>query len=55
MSMPTPLVAERQDFTTAISGIGVVESAADVYNGISNGSWIEGASASSAAGWKPSG
>jgi uncharacterized protein YukE len=42
MSTPNPLVAERQDSTTAISGIGVVESAVDVHNGISNGSWIEG-------------
>jgi ADP-ribosyltransferase exoenzyme len=40
--LPNPLVAERQDSTTAISGIGIVESATDVYNGISSGSWIEG-------------
>jgi hypothetical protein len=42
MTAPNPLVAERQDSTTAISGIGVAESAVDVYNGISSGSWVEG-------------
>lgn len=36
-----PLVAERQDSTTAISGIGIAESAVDLYNGISSGSWSE--------------
>ena len=40
--MTNPLVAERQDSTTAYSGIGIVESAVDLHNGIANGSWIEG-------------
>lgn len=40
--MTNPLVAERQDSTTGISGIGIAESAVDLYNGISSGSWIEG-------------
>lgn len=36
-----PLVAPRQDSTTAISGIGIAESAVDLYHGISSGSWSE--------------
>ncbi len=40
--MTNPLVAERQDSTTAYSGIGIVESAVDLHNGIANGSWVEG-------------
>ena len=42
MTAPNPLVAPRQDSTTAISGIGIAESAVDVYNGIADGSWLEG-------------
>jgi hypothetical protein len=41
VTTPNPLVAERQDSTTAITGIGIAESAVDVYNGISSGSWLE--------------
>jgi uncharacterized protein YukE len=37
-----PLVAQRQDSTTAYSGIGIAESAMDVYHGVENKSWIEG-------------
>lgn len=37
-----PLVAQRQDSTTAYSGIGIAESAMDIYNGVDNKSWIEG-------------
>ncbi|PWW61849.1 TNT domain-containing protein [Actinokineospora spheciospongiae] len=40
--MTNPLVAERQDSTQSYTGIGVVESAVDVYNGVNNGSWVEG-------------
>ncbi|MCP2260733.1 RHS repeat-associated core domain-containing protein, partial [Streptoalloteichus tenebrarius] len=36
-----PLVAQRKDSTTAITGIGIAESAADVYNGVQNKSWLE--------------
>jgi hypothetical protein len=42
VSQPTnPLVASPQDDTTAITGIGIAESAADAYNGIADQSWIE--------------
>lgn len=41
MTAPNPLVAERQDSMTAISGIGLAESAVDLHNGISSGSWSE--------------
>ncbi|MGQ0838436.1 WXG100 family type VII secretion target [Actinokineospora sp.] len=40
--MTNPLVAERQDSTKVYSGIGVAESALDLYNGVRDGSWIEG-------------
>jgi hypothetical protein len=40
--MTNPLVAQRQDSTTAYSGIGIVESAVDLHSGISGGSWVEG-------------
>ncbi|SHG10732.1 DUF6531 domain-containing protein [Streptoalloteichus hindustanus] len=36
-----PLVAQRKDSTTAITGIGIAESAADVYNGVESKSWLE--------------
>ena len=45
MSVPAPgnpLVAERVDSTTAITGIGVVESAMGLYEGVESGSWVEG-------------
>ena len=42
MTAPNPLVAERQDSTTGITGIGIAESAVDLYNGIADGSWVEG-------------
>ena len=38
VTAPNPLVAARQDSTTAISGIGIA-AAVDIYNGISSGSW----------------
>jgi hypothetical protein len=40
--MTNPLVAQRQDSTQAYTGIGLVESAVDLHNGIASGSWIEG-------------
>ncbi|MBY8852061.1 hypothetical protein K7G98_28795 [Saccharothrix sp. MB29] len=40
--MNNPLVAERRDSTTGYTGIGIAESAADLYNGVSSGSWVEG-------------
>ncbi|WP_156754613.1 TNT domain-containing protein [Actinokineospora pegani] len=40
--MSSPLVAERQDSTKGYTGIGIAESAVDVYNGVQNGSWVEG-------------
>jgi ADP-ribosyltransferase exoenzyme len=42
MTAPNPLVAERHDSTTAVTGIGIAESAVDLHNGIADGSWIEG-------------
>ncbi|EWC64085.1 hypothetical protein UO65_0612 [Actinokineospora spheciospongiae] len=40
--MTNPLIAERQDSTTAYSGIGLAESAMDIYHGVEGGSWVEG-------------
>lgn len=37
-----PLIAERQDSTTAYSGIGIAESVMDIYNGVESKSWVEG-------------
>ncbi|SDE01176.1 RHS repeat-associated core domain-containing protein [Actinokineospora iranica] len=39
--MTNPLIAQRQDSTTALSGIGIAESAVDLYNGIEGKSWVE--------------
>ncbi|MEV0086013.1 RHS repeat-associated core domain-containing protein [Saccharopolyspora sp. NPDC050642] len=36
-----PLVAQRQDSTTAVSGIGILESVGDLQSGIESGSWSE--------------
>lgn len=36
-----PLIAPERDSTTAWSGIGIAESAADYVNGITSGSWLE--------------
>ncbi|WP_216209336.1 DUF6531 domain-containing protein [Amycolatopsis aidingensis] len=36
-----PLVAEAQSQTTAVTGIGIAESATDLANGVSDGSWVE--------------
>lgn len=41
MTEPNPLVAEREDSTQAVTGIGIAESATDLYNGIESGSWSE--------------
>lgn len=41
MTGENPLIAERKDSTTAYSGIGIAESAVDIYNGVKNGSWLE--------------
>ena len=53
MSVPAPgnpLVAERVDSTTAITGIGVVESAMGLYEGVESGSWVEGGLGAAGAG-----
>ena len=53
MSVPAPgnpLVAERMDSTTAITGIGVVESAVGLYDGVESGSWVEGGLGAAGAG-----
>ena len=53
MSAPAPgnpLVAERVDSTTAITGLGVVESAMGLYNGVESGSWVEGGLGAAGAG-----
>ncbi|CAL9609671.1 hypothetical protein SUDANB95_05568 [Actinosynnema sp. ALI-1.44] len=39
--MNNPLVAPRQDSTRSYTGIGIVESAVDLYNGVRDGSWVE--------------
>ncbi|MEV4823876.1 hypothetical protein [Micromonospora sp. NPDC049274] len=36
-----PLIAARQDTTTAYSGVGLVESLVDLRNGIESGSWVD--------------
>ncbi|MEK8108252.1 hypothetical protein NKG94_31265 [Micromonospora sp. M12] len=36
-----PLIAARQDTTTAYSGVGIVESLVDLRHGIESGSWID--------------
>jgi hypothetical protein len=41
MAGANPLVARRQEATTGYTGIGIVESAVDVYGGIESGSWLE--------------
>ena len=53
MSAPAsenPLVAARVDSTTAITGIGLVESAVGLYNGVESGSWVEGGLGAAGAG-----
>lgn len=40
--MNNPLVAPREDSTKSYTGIGIVESAVDLYNGVQSGSWVEG-------------
>jgi hypothetical protein len=39
--MANPLIAAERDSTTAVSGIGIAESAVDVANGIQSGNWVE--------------
>lgn len=39
--MSNPLVAQAQSQTTAVTGIGLAESAVDLANGVSDGSWVE--------------
>ncbi|HWO59066.1 MAG TPA: RHS repeat-associated core domain-containing protein [Umezawaea sp.] len=41
MSQGNPLVAKPQDQTTAVTGIGIAESAQGLAHGISNGDWVE--------------
>src|SRR5262245_1691438 len=36
-----PLVATAQDPTTAVTGIGIAESAQGLAHGVSNGDWVE--------------
>ncbi|SFP32563.1 RHS repeat-associated core domain-containing protein [Amycolatopsis arida] len=36
-----PLVAQPRSQTTAVTGIGIAESAADLANGVADGSWVE--------------
>ncbi|SDW83062.1 RHS repeat-associated core domain-containing protein [Saccharopolyspora shandongensis] len=45
-----PLVAQRQDSTTAVSGIGMLESVGDLQSGIDMGSWSEIALGAAGAG-----
>ncbi|WP_425484995.1 WXG100 family type VII secretion target, partial [Amycolatopsis anabasis] len=37
-----PLVAQEKSQTTAVTGIGIAESAVDLANGVKDGSWVEG-------------
>jgi hypothetical protein len=39
--MANPLIAAEQDSTTAVSGIGIAESAVDLASGIESGNWVE--------------
>ncbi|MGC7100327.1 RHS repeat-associated core domain-containing protein [Amycolatopsis lurida] len=39
--MSNPLVAQAQSQTTGVTGIGIAESAVDLANGVSDGSWVE--------------
>jgi hypothetical protein len=39
--MANPLIAAERDSATAVSGIGIAESAVDVANGIQSGNWAE--------------
>ncbi|WP_410672466.1 RHS repeat-associated core domain-containing protein [Amycolatopsis sp. cmx-4-68] len=39
--MSSPLVAKPQSQTTAVTGIGIAESATDLANGVKDGSWVE--------------
>ncbi|HKS44794.1 MAG TPA: DUF6531 domain-containing protein [Amycolatopsis sp.] len=39
--MSNPLVAPAQSQTTAVTGIGIAESAVDLANGVKDGSWVE--------------
>ncbi|MGC7096155.1 DUF6531 domain-containing protein [Amycolatopsis lurida] len=41
MSEGNPLVAQAQSQTTGVTGIGIAESAVDLANGVSDGSWVE--------------
>src|SRR5919202_5592076 len=41
MTDGNPLVAQPKDTTTAVTGIGIAESAQDLAHGISNGDWVE--------------
>jgi RHS repeat-associated protein len=41
MADGNPLVAQERDTTTAVTGIGIAESAQGLANGISNGDWVE--------------
>ncbi|MFC5923850.1 hypothetical protein [Micromonospora vulcania] len=40
-AVANPLIAARQDSTTAYSGVGLVESLVDLRNGIESGSWVD--------------
>lgn len=40
--MSNPLVAQAQSTTTGVTGIGILESARDLSNGVKDGSWVEG-------------
>jgi RHS repeat-associated protein len=42
MADANPLVAQAQSQTTAVTGIGVLESANDLASGVKDGSWVEG-------------
>lgn len=41
MADGNPLVAQAQSQTTAVTGIGIAESAVDLANGVTDGSWVE--------------
>ncbi|WP_236796193.1 RHS repeat-associated core domain-containing protein [Amycolatopsis sp. GM8] len=41
MADGNPLVAQAQSQTTAVTGIGIAESASDLANGVKDGSWVE--------------
>ena len=50
MADGNPLVAQERDTTTAVTGIGIAESAQGLAHGVSNGDWVEAGLSAAGAG-----